>query len=128
MKTLSSLAGRLGLLVCLLLWGASALAQMTTERQFPPGTKRGVLDMSRYPDIRLDGKARYLSPGARIFNNENLLVLPSTLDAPKIIVNYTENTMGDIDKVWILTTAEMPKVLPKPEVWAPMPFKNPEIK
>jgi len=119
---------RLGFVLVLLSLACSAFAQLTTERQFPPNTRRGVLDMSAYPNVRMDGKTRYFSPAVRIFDNENRLVLPATLDAGNIVVNYTENPYGDIERVWILTAAEMPKQLPKPEVWAPIPFKNPEIK
>ena len=119
---------RLGLMLVLLSLAGTVFAQLTAERQFPPNARRGVLDMSAYPDIRMDGKVRHTSAAFRIYNNENLIVLPATLDANNIIVNYTENPYGDIDRVWILTAAEIPKPLPKPEVWAPIPFKNPEIK
>ncbi|WP_423708859.1 hypothetical protein [Undibacterium sp. WLX3042] len=125
---LTTICQRLSLLLALLGLTCLVFAQGVTQRQFPPNALRGVLDMSSYPDVRMDDKPRHLAPSSRIYNTDNLIVLAATLDAPKIIVNYTENSFGDIDKVWILTSDEMPKQLPKPEVWAPIPFKNPEIK
>lgn len=125
---LTTICRRLSLLLVLFGLTCTVFAQGVTQRQFPPNTMRGELDMSSYPDIRLNGKPRYLAPSSRIYNADNLIVLAASLDAPKIVVNYTENSFGDIDKVWILTSDEMPKQLPKPEVWAPIPFKNPEIK
>jgi hypothetical protein len=34
-----------------------SFAQVSADRQFPPGTQRGKLDMSAYPDVRLNGKS-----------------------------------------------------------------------
>lgn len=118
----------MGLLVMLALT-YPVLAQVAPElRQFPPNTLRGVLDMSAYPDVKMDGKPRYLAPSSRIYGTDNLIVLPSTLNDSQIQVNYTENPFGDVEKIWILTRTEIGQTLPVPEVWKPIPFKNPEIK
>lgn len=105
-----------------------SFAQVSADRQFPPGTQRGKLDMSAYPDVRLNGKAVYLAPACRIFNAENMFVVPASLDEKEIIVNYTLNVMGDVDRIWILTRSEIGKQLPVEQVFKPVPYKNTEIK
>lgn len=105
-----------------------SFAQVVADRQFPPDTQRGKLDMSAYPDVKLNGKAVYLAPSCRIFNTENMFVVPASLDEKEIIVNYTLNVMGDVDRIWILTRAEIGKQLPVEPVFKPVPYKNTEIK
>jgi hypothetical protein len=46
----------------------------------------------------------------------------------EIIVNYTLNVMGDVDRIWILTRSEIGKQLPVEQVFKPVPYKNTEIK
>jgi hypothetical protein len=77
-----------------------------SDRPFPATTKRGRMTPEAYPDLQIDGKPRHLAPGARIWNTENLIEMPAALRGSDLIVNYTENNQGDIDRVWILTPAE----------------------
>lgn len=58
------------------------------------------------PEIRINGKQRLLSPGARIWNTDNLIELPASLRDGKYVVHYTENEAGEIDRVWMLTREE----------------------
>lgn len=86
-----------------------ALAQEADRdpRPFPPNAKRGTMTPGYAPpDITIDGKARQMSPAARIFSEENLTVVPSSLGGKDIVVNYTEDMNGNIDRVWILTREE----------------------
>ncbi len=76
-------------------------------RPFPPSAKRGKMTPGYAPpDITIDGKARQMSPAARIFSDENLTVVPGSLSEKDIVVNYTEDMNGNIDRVWILTREE----------------------
>jgi hypothetical protein len=75
-------------------------------RPFPPNAKRGRMTPGYAPDITIDGKPRQLSPAARIVNDDNLTVTPGSLREKDIVVNYTEDMNGYIDRVWILTRAE----------------------
>lgn len=84
-------------------WSASAAA---FDRPFPPTALRGKMTPGYFPDISLDGKARRLSPSARIFNEDNTIDMPSSLRGSDIVVNYTVDAMGEIDRVWILTRDE----------------------
>lgn len=106
-------------------------AQVVVSRFFPPNVKRGVLDMSSYPNkVSMNGATRKFSPALKIFSTQNLIVLPGTLNASQISVNYAENSYGDIDKVWILSNAELaanpvaqPLIVPAP-VPAPAPASS----
>jgi len=83
-----------------------ALAQVAEPRPFPPKAKRGKMTLGYAPDITIDGKLRQLSPAARIVSDENLSVVPGSLSEKDIIINYTEDMNGLIDRVWILTREE----------------------
>lgn len=109
--------------VCLL--QGSAMAQVIKPREFPAGTKRGVLNMSKFPDVLIDGQLRRTLPATRYYNAENVIELPNYLDGKYIIVNYLENHWGDIEKIWILTEEERRKELPKVEAWRPKVIKDP---
>lgn len=92
-----------------------ALAQESGRepRPFPPSAKRGKMTPGYAPpDITIDGKLRQMSPAARIFSDENLTVVPGSLSEKNIIVNYTEDMNGNIDRVWILTPEEARMKLP----------------
>lgn len=66
-----------------------------------------------YPQIEIEGKTRRLSPGARIWNEDNLIQMPASLRGSNFVVNYTENDQGEIDRVWILTADEARQPLAK---------------
>lgn len=59
-----------------------------------------------HPEIVIEGKLRRLAPGARIWNSENLIEMPASLNVKGATVNYTEDADGAIDRVWLLTTDE----------------------
>lgn len=82
------------------------------ERPFPPNALRGKMTPGYFPDLSIDGKARKLSPSARIFNEENTIDMPSSLRGKDIVVNYTVDAMGDIDRIWILTRDEAARKVP----------------
>ncbi|RJG07070.1 hypothetical protein D3870_14645 [Noviherbaspirillum cavernae] len=90
----------------LLLSAAVTLPAWAFERPFPQNARRGTMTPAPYPAIVLDGAKRILSPGARIWNQENLTETPASLRGSDMAVNYTENAQGEIDRVWILTQEE----------------------
>jgi len=83
-----------------------AVPAMAFERPFPAPTKRGKMSPGAHPEIMIDGKLRRLAPGGRIWNESNLLEMPAALRGSDIVVNYTEDAHGQIDRVWILTPEE----------------------
>lgn len=100
------------LALLLLLAAAMALPAFAFERPFPPNILRGKFTPGYFPDITLDGKPRQLSPAARIFNQDNRIEMPAALRGKDIVVNYTVDGMGYIDRIWILTADEAAQKVP----------------
>jgi len=75
-------------------------------RNFPAGTLRGKLLVVDAPVIRLDGQADRLSPGARIRDARNMLVMPASVIGQNLLVNYTRDASGLVREIWILTPGE----------------------
>ncbi len=101
-----SLPRRLAL-AALALTALPALAQTTPVRNFPASALRGKLVVAAQPpDITMDGKAARLSPGARIRDTRNMLVMSGALVGQELTVNYTVEQLGLVHEVWILTEAE----------------------
>ena len=101
-----------------------AFALIPDVRNFPENTKRGVLNMSGYPDVLINGKAVNTAPGLRIFDAANLFVSPSQMTGNYIIINYVEDNFGDVAKIWVLNEAERKLTLPPVQEWKPQIFKN----
>lgn len=87
----------------LMLLAASAFA---FDRPFPQIAKRGTFTMGSFPEITLNGKARRMSAGGRIFNQNNLIQIPVSVTGSDLVVNYTEDFEGNVDRIWILTARE----------------------
>jgi hypothetical protein len=76
------------------------------RREVPADAKRGDLTISLPPQVTLDGNADRLSPGARIRNTQNLMVLSGTLAGQELPVVYRRDSAGLIHEVWILSADE----------------------
>ncbi|HEY1092319.1 MAG TPA: hypothetical protein VGE47_14595 [Burkholderiaceae bacterium] len=86
---------------------SSAQAQTHNElRRFPAQALRGELTVKSAPDVLINGQPARLSPGSRIKGENQLLVLPATVVGQKFVVNYTVDSYGLIQEVWVLTPAE----------------------
>ncbi|MNJ95787.1 hypothetical protein D3C87_135000 [compost metagenome] len=114
---------------------ALALVTLTAQafdRPFPDTVKRGVMTPANYPAIVINEKTRTLTAGARIWNQDNMIEMPSALRGSEMAVNYTENDNGEIDRVWILSADEAKKTLPlqplTPPVVKPAPLPTPVSK
>lgn len=75
-------------------------------RPFPPDAKRGVMEVQNGPGILINGTPEQLSPGSRIRGVNNMLVLSGQLIGQKVVVNYTRDTQGAVQQVWILNNLE----------------------
>lgn len=100
-------------LLLLLLSIAMLPAAHAFERPFPAQAKRGKMTPASFPDIVIEGRLRQLAPGARIWNEDNLLQMPASLRGSGLAVNYTEDVNGHIDRVWILTANEASEPITK---------------
>jgi hypothetical protein len=99
-------------LFALLLTATLALPVLAIDRPFPANVLRGKFTPGYFPDITLDGKARQLSPAARIFNEDNRIEMPAAVRGKDLVVNYTVDSMGNIDRIWILTAEEAAQKVP----------------
>ena len=94
------------------------------ERNFPEQARRGDMKAFEYPAMKIgdkiDDKIFYLSPGSRIFNRQNLIIMPAYLQMQTAPIMYTLDTRGDLASVWLLSDEEaarhpLPKPPPKPQ-------------
>jgi hypothetical protein len=98
----------------------SALAQ---ARTFPQNTLRGAMIFGDYPAIKLNGDPLTLAPGSHVRDQNNMLVMASSLEGAKWLVNYTLDMSGDqVRDVWILRPEEAavrpwPRTLQEAQTW-----------
>lgn len=108
---LSPISPMLSRLLALVLLAASASSAFAFDRPFAPNARRGEMTPDRYPAIVISGKTYRLAPGARIWNADNLIVMPASIRGSHV-VNYTEDKSGAVDRVWMLTDAEAARPAP----------------
>jgi hypothetical protein len=97
---------------CALLAPAMTLFSAETSAQallraFPEKAQRGSLVVGMAPEIKLNGKPDRLSPGARIRNVANVVILPAQVAGEELTVNYTRDAAGLVHEVWILSKLEL---------------------
>ena len=76
-------------------------------RKFPANALRGRLRITQAPEILIDGKRERLSPGSRIRDPQQRLVMPASITNLEFVVNFVRNPQGDIQEVWILNELEV---------------------
>lgn len=104
---------KFGILFIASLFSTAAIAQQQPlERPFPANALRGTMTPAYFPEVLIDGKSRQLAPSARIFNQENLIEMPAALRGSDLVVNYTVDSWGNIDRIWILNKDETARKLP----------------
>ncbi|MEY4139971.1 MAG: hypothetical protein RLZZ371_2153 [Pseudomonadota bacterium] len=82
------------------------LAAQELVRQFPAAARRGTLEVTQPPNILINGQPERLSPGARIKNSNNMIVLSGNLVGQPVLVNYLRDAQGQIHEVWLLNATE----------------------
>lgn len=75
-------------------------------RQFPAAALRGTLEVTAPPNVLLNGQAARLSPGARIKNTNNALMMSGSLVGNRLVVNYLQDRQGLVHEVWLLSPTE----------------------
>jgi len=107
--------GRAALLACALLAGPALLslapaAAQGIIREAPKDVVPGRLMVTAPPEVTMNGKPDRLSPGARIRDLNNLLVLSGGLVGKDLRVVYRRDASGLIHEAWILTPEEYAKL------------------
>jgi len=75
-------------------------------RDLPSDGVRAELGAIEYPFVKLAGKPVRLSPGARIFDQKDQLVLPYSF-AGRVPALYKLDIRGDVQTIWLLTPDEV---------------------
>jgi hypothetical protein len=93
----------------------STAPQVTTApgfvREAPRDVKPGVIAVSATPPlITVDGVADRLSPGARIRDRNNMLMLSGQLAGKTLYTVYRRDGAGLVHEVWLLNYEEFTKV------------------
>ena len=98
-------------LLTLSLAATAAVAQITTERGAPLGVKPALIAVSATPPIiQVDGKDDRFSPGARIRDRDNRLVLTGGLAGKTVYSVYKRDASGLVHEVWLLNEEEFKKL------------------
>jgi len=85
-----------------LLLATTAAAQ---SRTIPKEAVRGKMTHLTENIVSVNGQRMRLAPGALIYAQNNLIIVPTQLPRDSL-VEYTTDRSGDLFKVWILTPQE----------------------
>lgn len=119
-------------LACALAFGALAAAALAA-RNLPKDARFGKLTEFAHPYATISGKSLRLTPGAKIYNEQNLIIMPAAMRRQAKVL-YRLDTSGSLSAIWILTEQEAaaydrgsfnPKPAPKPEGSALPPAQAP---
>lgn len=100
-------------------WTLAALAALaltppafaqTVVREAPKDVKPALMAVGNPPEIALNGQADRLSPGARIRDTRNMMVLSASLSGQTVPVVFRRDAAGLVHEVWLLTAEEYRKV------------------
>lgn len=100
-------------------------AVATAARDLPRNALYGKLTAFAYPFANIGGKALRMSPGAKIYNEQNLIIMPAAMRQQAKVLYRLDNA-GALSAMWLLTEheaapfeARLPKpVKPKPDTGA----------
>lgn len=103
------------LLACAVLAGLTFLPLAAADaqgiiREAPKDVVRGRLMVTQPPVVTLDGKPDRLSPGSRIRDLNNMLLLSGSVVGQDLPVVYRRDAAGLIHEVWVLTPDEYAKL------------------
>jgi hypothetical protein len=115
MNRCNNMLARLTLAACAALAGlfftvpSTAVAQ-GIQRSAPKDVVPGRLVVTAPPQITMDGKPQQLSPGSRIRDLNNMLVLSGGIVGKELPVVYRRDAAGLVHEVWMLTDDEYRKL------------------
>ena len=89
-----------------------AFAQELPMRMFPPSVKFATLRVASITEASLNKDVVRLSPGFRLFTQQNMIILASMVVNQPVKVAYTLDTLGLVQQAWILSENEVQKVEP----------------
>lgn len=98
-----------------LLAGIALIATATMAQNFvreaPKDVKPAIIAVSATPPIiTVNGQADRLSPGARVHDRNNMLMLSGALAGKTLYTVYRRDSAGLVHEVWLLNADEYAKV------------------
>ena len=98
----------------LLLAGSLMPALLHAARSLPQHAQYGKLTKFSYPHVTIGGKTLRMSPGAKIYDEQNRIIMPAAMRQSAPILYQVDNA-GELSSIWILNQEEArahaPKVL-----------------
>jgi hypothetical protein len=92
-------------------FAASVAVAQGFVREAPKDVKPAIIAVSATPPlITVDGKADRLSPGVRIRDRNNMLVLTGGVAGKSLYTVYRRDSAGMVHEVWLLNEEEYGKV------------------
>jgi hypothetical protein len=115
MNRCNKMLARLTMAACAALAGLFITAPNTAvaqgiERSAPKDVVLGRLVVTAPPQITMDGKPDRLSPGSRIRDLNNMLVLSGGIVGKELPVVYRRDAAGLVHEAWMLTDEEYRKL------------------
>jgi len=105
-----SLWARFALAAALFLSFGFSQAQESIRREAPKDVVLGKMTVVAPPVISIDDKPDRLSPGSRIRDTRNMMVLSASLAGKTVPVVYRRDPVGLVHEVWLLTPDEYTKL------------------
>jgi hypothetical protein len=89
-----------------------AAAQQTRPVALPANATYGEMKAFRYPEAQIDKRMLRLAPGARVYNTQNLILMPGSVPSQAPVL-YRLDIQGQIAQMWLLTADEAKMRAPK---------------
>ena len=80
--------------------------QACAERVFPDQARRGDIKAYQYPAMKIGDRVYRLAAGSRLYNQQNLIIMPASLQIQTAPVMYILDIGGDLSRIWLLTQDE----------------------
>jgi hypothetical protein len=80
------------------------------QREAPKDVLLAKMSVGLPPEIEINGQPDRLSPGSRIRDINNMLVLSGSLSGKTLPVVYRRDAAGLVHEVWLLTQQEYDKL------------------
>ena len=95
-------------------------ASVWSERQLPKDAHFGEMTRFAYPQVTISKRTFHMGPGARIYNQQNLTIVPAAMP-PRANVLFQLDTAGHLSGVWLLTAQEAARYKKPAAPWTPDP-------
>jgi hypothetical protein len=92
-------------LLCCLLALVASPGTLSAARTLPKDARFGKLTAFTYPYASIDGKVLRMTPGAKIYNEQNLIIMPAAM-RQRAKVLYRLDSVGNLSALWLLTEHE----------------------